>query len=36
MTIVMSAFMSLTLTPMMAARFMKDHKHAKHGRGCIC
>ncbi len=32
MTIVMSAFISLTLTPMMAARFMKDHKHAKHGR----
>jgi HAE1 family hydrophobic/amphiphilic exporter-1 len=32
MTILMSAFVSLTLTPMMAARFMKDHKHAKHGR----
>ena len=32
MTIVVSAFVSLTLTPMMASRFMKDNKHAKHGR----
>ena len=32
MTIMVSAFVSLTLTPMMASRFMKDHKHAKHGR----
>ena len=32
MTILVSAFVSLTLTPMMASRFMKDHKHAKHGR----
>ncbi len=32
MTILVSAFVSLTLTPMMAARFMKDRKHAQHGR----
>ncbi len=32
LTIVVSAFVSLTLTPMMAARFMKDQAHAKHGR----
>ncbi|MGI3899704.1 MAG: multidrug efflux RND transporter permease subunit [Janthinobacterium lividum] len=32
LTILVSAFVSLTLTPMMAAKFMKDHKHAKHGR----
>jgi len=32
MTILVSAFVSLTLTPMMAARFMKDRKHAEHGR----
>ncbi len=32
MTILMSAFVSLTLTPMMAAKFLKSHGHAKHGR----
>ena len=32
MTILVSAFVSLTLTPMMASRFLKDHGHAKHGR----
>ncbi|HEX4327821.1 MAG TPA: efflux RND transporter permease subunit [Burkholderiales bacterium] len=32
MTIAVSAFVSLTLTPMMCARFIKDEKHARHGR----
>ena len=32
MTIVVSAFVSLTLTPMMCARLLKDEKHARHGR----
>ena len=32
MTILVSAFVSLTLTPMMASRFLKEHKHQKHGR----
>ncbi|HLX78984.1 MAG TPA: multidrug efflux RND transporter permease subunit, partial [Burkholderiales bacterium] len=32
MTIVVSAFVSLTLTPMMCSRFLRDEKHAKHGR----
>jgi hydrophobe/amphiphile efflux-1 (HAE1) family protein len=32
MTIVVSAFVSLTLTPMMCARFLKSHGHASHGR----
>ena len=32
MTILLSAFVSLTLTPMMAARFLKSHKHVQHGR----
>ncbi len=32
MTIVVSAFVSLTLTPMMCSRFIRDEKHAKHGR----
>ena len=32
MTILMSAFVSLTLTPMMAAKFLKSHGHAGHGR----
>ncbi|MBZ5531654.1 MAG: multidrug efflux RND transporter permease subunit [Acidobacteriia bacterium] len=31
-TIVISAFVSLTLTPMMAARLLKNPKEAKHGR----
>src|SRR5215472_6303250 len=31
-TIVISALVSLTLTPMMAARLLKDPKRAKHGR----
>jgi hydrophobe/amphiphile efflux-1 (HAE1) family protein len=30
-TIAMSAFVSLTLTPMMCARYLSDHKHAAHG-----
>ena len=32
MTIAVSAFVSLTLTPMMCAKFLKDEKHARHGR----
>ena len=32
MTIAVSAFVSLTLTPMMAARFLKSHSDVKHGR----
>jgi HAE1 family hydrophobic/amphiphilic exporter-1 len=32
MTIVVSAFVSLTLTPMMASRFLKSHDQEKHGR----
>ena len=32
MTIVISAFVSLTLTPMMASRFLKPHAPEKHGR----
>ena len=32
MTIVVSAFVSLTLTPMMASRFLRDQTHEKHGR----
>ncbi len=32
MTILVSAFVSLTLTPMMAAKFLKSHGQAKHGR----
>ncbi len=32
MTIVVSAFVSLTLTPMMASRFLKPHGTVKHGR----
>jgi hydrophobe/amphiphile efflux-1 (HAE1) family protein len=31
MTIAMSAFISLTLTPMMCSRYLTDHKHAEHG-----
>jgi hydrophobe/amphiphile efflux-1 (HAE1) family protein len=31
-TIAVSAIVSLTLTPMMCARFLKDQKHARHGR----
>jgi HAE1 family hydrophobic/amphiphilic exporter-1/multidrug efflux pump len=31
MTIVVSAFVSLTLTPMMCARLLKDEKHITHG-----
>ena len=30
-TIAMSAFVSLTLTPMMCARYLSDHKHVAHG-----
>jgi len=32
MTIAVSAFVSLTLTPMMASRFLKPHSEEKHGR----
>ena len=32
MTIVVSAFVSLTLTPMMASRFLKPHDQEQHGR----
>jgi HAE1 family hydrophobic/amphiphilic exporter-1 len=32
MTIALSAFVSLTLTPMMCARFLKEEKHIRHGR----
>ena len=32
MTIAVSAFVSLTLTPMMCSRFIRDEKHARHGR----
>src|SRR5208283_4941142 len=31
MTILVSAVVSLTLTPMMASRFLRDHSHDKHG-----
>jgi hydrophobe/amphiphile efflux-1 (HAE1) family protein len=31
MTIAVSAFVSLTLTPMMCSRFIRDEKHARHG-----
>src|SRR5437868_1299859 len=32
MTIFVSAFVSLTLTPMMASRFLKPPKEARHGK----
>ena len=32
MTIAVSAFVSLTLTPMMASRFLKSEKDVRHGR----
>ncbi len=32
MTILVSAIVSLTLTPMMASRFLRDHTHDNHGR----
>jgi hydrophobe/amphiphile efflux-1 (HAE1) family protein len=32
MTIAVSAFVSLTLSPMMCALFLRDEKHAKHGK----
>ncbi|MFI5030258.1 MAG: efflux RND transporter permease subunit [Reyranellales bacterium] len=32
MTIIVSAIVSLTLTPMMASRFLKSEKDVKHGR----
>jgi HAE1 family hydrophobic/amphiphilic exporter-1 len=32
MTIVLSAVVSLTLTPMMASRFLREHSHDRHGR----
>jgi hydrophobe/amphiphile efflux-1 (HAE1) family protein len=30
-TIAVSAFVSLTLTPMMCSRYLTDHKHVEHG-----
>src|SRR5665213_2913724 len=32
MTILMSAFVALTLSPMMCALFLRDEKHVRHGR----
>jgi hydrophobic/amphiphilic exporter-1 (mainly G- bacteria), HAE1 family len=32
MTIAVSAFVSLTLTPMMCSRFIRDERNARHGR----
>ena len=32
MTIAVSAFVSLTLSPMMSALFLRDERHVKHGR----
>ncbi|HEX4586063.1 MAG TPA: efflux RND transporter permease subunit [Burkholderiaceae bacterium] len=32
MTIAVSAFVSLTLTPMMGSLFLRDERHARHGR----
>jgi hypothetical protein len=32
MTIAVSAFVALTLSPTMCALFLRDEKHAKHGR----
>jgi len=32
MTIAVSAFVALTLSPMMCSLFLKDEKHARHGR----
>jgi hydrophobic/amphiphilic exporter-1 (mainly G- bacteria), HAE1 family len=32
LTIAVSAFVSLTLSPMMCALFLRDEKHAKHGK----
>jgi HAE1 family hydrophobic/amphiphilic exporter-1 len=32
MTILVSAVVSLTLTPMMCSRFLRSEKHARHGR----
>jgi HAE1 family hydrophobic/amphiphilic exporter-1/multidrug efflux pump len=32
LTIAVSAFVALTLSPMMCAQFLRDEKHAKHGR----
>jgi multidrug efflux pump subunit AcrB len=30
-TIAVSAFVSLTLTPMMCSRYLTDQKHVQHG-----
>ena len=32
MAILVSAFVSLTLTPMMCGRFLREERHARHGR----
>jgi HAE1 family hydrophobic/amphiphilic exporter-1/multidrug efflux pump len=32
LTIAVSAFVALTLSPMMCAQFLRDEKHARHGR----
>jgi HAE1 family hydrophobic/amphiphilic exporter-1 len=36
MTIAVSAFVALTLSPTMCALFLRDEKHAKHGRLYLC
>ncbi len=35
MTIAVSAFVSLTLSPMMCSLFLRDEKHVKHGRAYL-
>ncbi len=35
MTIMVSAFVSLTLSPMMCALFLRDEKHVRHGRAYL-
>ncbi len=35
MTIVISAFVALTLSPTMCALFLRDEKHAKHGKAYL-
>jgi hydrophobic/amphiphilic exporter-1 (mainly G- bacteria), HAE1 family len=35
MTILVSAFVALTLSPMMCALFLRDEKHAQHGRAYL-
>jgi HAE1 family hydrophobic/amphiphilic exporter-1 len=35
MTILVSAFVALTLSPMMCSLFLRDERHAKHGRAYL-